>query len=167
MRLRTEVLRAVYFFRDLDAPTLEAMADACGECAFDSGERIFTEHEHGDRVFVVIEGQVEVWKNHGFPDAKLFTTHGPGGVFGEMALVDNLPRSATALATAPTRALFLAREPFQQLVHVNPGIAISLMRSLSAIVRNSNESFVADLYVRNRELEDAYRRLQAAQAELL
>jgi signal transduction histidine kinase len=115
----------------------------------------------------VLSGEVQVWKNHGREDASLLSRYGAGRFFGEMALVDELPRSATSIAAEVTHLVYLRRDDFRDLVRRYPDVALSVMRSLSAIVRESNDSFVADLYHRNQELEQAYLDLARAQKRLI
>lgn len=167
MNNATEFLQHAYFFQNLPRSVIDATALVCRSQSHQAGEVVFTEGEQGDRLFIVISGLVQVWKNHGSPNASLLSEYGPGRLFGEMALVDRLPRSATALAVEHTSLLSLSREDFRGLVTQYPELAMSVMRSLSAIVRESNDSFVADLNHRNQELQRAYRRLEETQQELI
>ena len=161
------LLKNAYFFRNLETSVVAAVAEQCHPADYEAGRVIFREGEQGDRLFIVLEGEVEVWKHHGLNDANLLARYGTGRFFGEMALVDELPRSATSIAAVDSRLLFLRRQDFVLLVERFPQLATSVMRSLSAIVRESNDSFVADLHRRNQELEAAYRKLEQAQRELL
>jgi signal transduction histidine kinase len=120
-----------------------------------------------DKFYIVMDGKVEVWKAYQDDRRSLLATHGAGHFFGEMALIDELPRSATLVARESTRALFLLREDFQRLIKSNASIALSVMMSISLMVRSSNETFVEDLRERNAKLEAAYAELKAAQDELL
>ena len=167
MRPGRDFLRHAYFFRDLDDSVIDAVARVCGEIYFPSGEVIFREGEQGHTLFIVLSGEVGVWKHFGEKDENLLARYQTGRIFGEMALVDELPRSATAVATLNSELLYLRRSDFADLVRKFPDLALSIMRSMSAIVRESNDSFVADLYHRNQELEEAYRKLEEAQNELL
>ncbi len=160
-------LRDVYFFRDLSDEQVKAVEHLCKEDHFDRGDVIFRENAPAERFFIVLEGMVEVWKDYASPVPDLLGVHGKGHLFGEMALIDDLPRSATVVAKTNTIVLYLFREEFDRVLRENPAVALSILRSLSAIVRKSNESFVVDLRRRNEELEKAYRELQAAQGELL
>ncbi len=167
MRPGRDFLRYAYFFRDLDESVIDAVARVCGEISFPSGEVIFREGEQGHTLFIVLAGEVGVWKHYGEKDESLLACYQTGRIFGEMALVDELPRSATAVTTQDSQLLYLRRGDFADLVRKYPDLALSIMRSMSAIVRESNDSFVADLYHRNQELENAYRKLEEAQSELL
>ncbi len=160
-------LRNAYFLRDLPDSTIRAVADLCDSTEYDAGEVIFREGDQGDRLYIVLSGEVQVWKNHGREDASLLSRYGAGRFFGEMALVDELPRSATSVAVERTLLVYLRREEFRGLVRRFPDVALSVMRSLSAIVRESNDSFVADLHHRNQELEQAYQDLANAQKRLI
>lgn len=163
----TRFLRHAYFFQDLPDHVVQAIAQVCHPREHQAGEIVFQEGQQGDCLFIVLAGQVQVWKNHGSPHASLLSEYGPGRLFGEMALVDRLPRSATALTTRPSELLLLTRQDFHGLVGRYPELAMSIMRSLSAIVRESNDSFVADLNHRNVELQRAYDELEKTQRELI
>ncbi len=167
MNRAREFLRYAYFFEDLDDTVIDAVADVCTAVIFPAGEFVFREGEYGDALFIVLSGEIQVWKHHGREDASLLSRYQAGRILGEMALVDELPRSATAVSVQESELLVLRRSEFSGLVRRYPDVAMSIMRSLSAIVRESNDSFVADLYHRNEELEEAYRRLAEAQKELL
>ena len=162
-----DFLRNIYFFRDLSDDAVTEIAAMCTEEEFGPDEVIFFENANAEKFYVVMSGQVEVWKDYQRDDADLLAVHGKGHLFGEMALVDDLPRSATVKARTHVRVLFLARNEFAQVLEKNPRVAISIVRSLSAMVRTSNESFVEDLRRRNEKLEEAYAELKAAQNELL
>jgi signal transduction histidine kinase len=161
------ILGKAYFFRNLEDTVISAVAGKCRPITFEAGQIVFREGEQGDRLFIVTAGEVEVWKHYFGEDAGLLFRYGPGRFFGEMALVDELPRSATAVAATDSELLFLHRDDFRDLVEEYPPLALSVMRSLSAIVRESNDSFVADLHHRNQELERAYQKLEQMQRDLL
>jgi signal transduction histidine kinase len=162
-----EFLRRVYFFRDLPDEELHEVAWRCKEVTYQAGETVFTEGSRGDRFFIVLDGQVEVWKDsEGLPDS-LLAVHGSGHLFGEIALVDDLPRSATVRVREAARLLYLTREEFRSAIKTSPGMALSVLRALSAMVRNSNESYVEKLQERNQKLERAYEELQKTQERLL
>ncbi|MFW5684523.1 MAG: sensor histidine kinase [Spirochaetota bacterium] len=160
-------LRDVSFFRDLSDDEIGQVETLCKEDRFERGQVIFRENAPAERFFIVLEGMVEVWKDYASPSPDLLAVHGQGHLFGEMALIDDLPRSATVVAKTDTRVLYLFRQEFDRVLRENPAVALSILRSLSAMVRKSNQSFVEDLRRRNEELERAYADLQAAQAELV
>ncbi len=160
-------LRRVYFFKDLDDEEIGLIAAACTEEDYAAGDILFVEGSKADRFYIVIEGRVEVWKNFYDPKPDLLAVHGPGHFFGEMSMIDDLPRSATVVAKDKVRVLYLNREDFRRLIRERSAIALSVMTSISYMVRSANEVFVEDLRRRNEELERAYGELERAQAERL
>lgn len=162
-----EFLRRVYFFRELGDEEISLLAGCCTEEEYSPGDILFTEGSAADRFYIVIDGRVEVWKNFYDPKPDLLAVHGPGHVFGEMALIDELPRSATVVAKDSARLLYLYRDDFRRLIAEHSSIALSVMTAISFMVRSSNELFVEDLRTRNEALEKAYGELEKAQAERL
>ncbi len=162
-----QFLRKVYFFRDLPDEELHRVGARCKEVVYETGDTVFTEGSRGDRFYIVLDGQVEVWKDtDGLPDS-LLAVHGSGHLFGEMALVDDLPRSATVRVRDRARLLYLTREEFRSAIQNSPGMALSVLRALSAMIRTSNESYVSKLQERNQQLATAYEELKKTQDRLL
>ncbi len=110
---------------------------------------------------------MEIWKDYGDEQRDLLASHGVGHLFGEMAVVDDLPRSATVVARDAVRLLSVGRDDFRGIVASNGAIALSITRSVSAMVRASNESFLENLHRRNRALLKANRELRRAQERLI
>lgn len=96
----------------------------------DAGERIFLEHEVGDCMYAVRTGRVDV-----ITFGTVLDSLGPGGIFGEMALIDGGPRSAAALAAEPTEVAVIDKAMFQVLVEEEPAFALAIMRLLAERVR--------------------------------
>lgn len=160
-------LKDVYFFKGLSSQEIEMISDVCHEENYKAKTVIFTEGSKANRFFIVISGEVEVWKDYNKKEPDLLAVHGAGNLFGEMALIDELPRSATVIARTLTHVLYIQREDFQRIVTEKSSIALSIMKSVSSMVRQSNESFVENLRKRNKELEKANKELKETQEELL
>jgi len=160
-------LRGVYFLEKLHEPDIDSIACLCVQERFAQGSVIFKEGAAADKFYIVMEGEVDVWKDYGDHGRSLLASHGPGHFFGEMALVDELPRSATLLARTDTLALSIERDAFHTLIRSNVSIALSVMKSISLMLRTSNEAFVKDLTEQNSRLEMAYSELKAAQTDSL
>lgn len=160
-------LRKLSFFRDLCEDDLGKVACQCREERFAAGDAVFTEGDPADKLYIIREGTVEVWKDYAAAERDLLALHGPGHLFGEMALIDDLPRSATVIARGAVKALSIGRTDFHRIITENSSVALSVMRSVSAMVRTSNESFVETLRRRNTELVRANRELKRTQAKLL
>jgi signal transduction histidine kinase len=162
-----EFLKNVFFFKNLRDDEVKLVLSVCHEENFHSGDILFNEGSKADRFYIVLHGRVEVWKNYKDPKPDLLGIHGPGHFFGEMALVDELPRSATVVAKDETTVLFLYRKDFHELIRTHSSIALSVMMSMSFLVRSSNDAFVEDLRRRNDELEAAYSELEEIQSDRL
>jgi signal transduction histidine kinase len=160
-------LRSAYFFQDLTDAEIQTIAELSREESYTAGDVIFRETSRADKFYIVLDGKVEVWKDYDSIHRDILAVHGEGHLFGEMALIDDLPRSATIVARTGVRVLFLYRDDFIRVLRTNANVALSLLRSLSAMVRKSNDTFIEDLRSRNLELEEANRQLREAQEELL
>jgi MFS family permease len=101
------IIRAVPMFSPLSAPVVERLAAYAEHSAAAPGEVIVTEGEHGDRFYIVLSGRVHVTVQG--RDAGSVTG---GGSFGEIALIRDVPRTATVEAIEPTELLAIRREPF-------------------------------------------------------
>lgn len=101
---------------------------------FSAGANIFREGEHGDRMYVVKDGDVEL-SVHG----KVISTVSKGGIIGEMVLIDKKPRSATARAKTDCQLVPIDEERFLALVHQNPSFALEVMRVLVDRLRLMDE----------------------------
>ncbi len=95
------------------------------------GETIFVEGDEGRVMYVVLEGSVRLSVT-----GRTLEKVGKGGVFGEMALIDAAPRSATATAVAPCRLAAVGAERFKSLVRESPEFALEIMRVMAARLRS-------------------------------
>ena len=160
-------LKKVYFFKDLPQAQIKKIQQVCHQIEYQPKQIIFEEGSQADRFYIVAEGAVEVWKDYRLPEKDLLAVHERGHLFGEMALIDELPRSATVVAKEPTRLFYIDRDHFHAIIQNNSEIAISILKSVTDMVRSSNEYFVENLRERARELEKTNQALQEAQEELL
>jgi len=112
-------------------PSLNLVRFAGSCVTFTTGQEIFAEGQPGDVMFIVKEGEVDVIV-HG----KVVETVGPGGILGEMALIDHHPRSATAIAKTDCQLVSIDERRFQFLVQQTPYFAIEVMRVLANRLRH-------------------------------
>ena len=111
--------------------TLSLFRDAPDARAFAAGETIFIEGEDGSVMYVVVEGAVRLSVT-----GRTLEKVGKGSVFGEMALIDAGPRSATATALTACTLAPVTAQRFQDLVRESPGFAIEIMRVMAARLRS-------------------------------
>lgn len=103
------------------------------------GAVIFREGESATKLYVILQGEVDIFlrvKN----SQKLVATLSQGDIFGEMAVVDAKPRSATAIAKTEVKCLALGLEQAEILIKSNPSFAIRIIRLLSRKLREANET---------------------------
>jgi CRP-like cAMP-binding protein len=98
------------------------------------GNALFREGESGDTMFVVIDGAVDV-----VHDGRVIETIGPGGLIGELALIDTTPRSATAVASVPSRLVCVGKQEYTFLVQEHPTFALQVMTVMAERLRRAND----------------------------
>ncbi len=94
----------------------------CEEEPYEDGEIIIAEGATNDKFFILIDGTVQIWKKFQQPDQELLTVYSQGRMFGELALIEDLPRSATVAAKGPVRLLAVKRERFQSTDCPEPSV---------------------------------------------
>jgi CRP/FNR family transcriptional regulator/CRP/FNR family cyclic AMP-dependent transcriptional regulator len=133
-----ELLRRSSLFVELAPNELEALARAAEQREFARDEVIFAMHERADGLFVVASGRVKVSIPSTEGKEIIIATLGPGQIFGEMALIDDEPRSASVVAQLATSTYRIRRFEFERLLDSHPGIARKLLRELSLRLRRAN-----------------------------
>jgi CRP/FNR family cyclic AMP-dependent transcriptional regulator len=131
---RTELLGACPLFGGVRPEDLAAIAERSIEVDFPTDHVIARQGEIGTGLFVIIEGAVRVVR-----DGEELARMGIGEFFGEMSVIDGLPRVAQVIALEPTRCLALASWEFERLVLENPTIGLAILRGLSARLRAKTE----------------------------
>lgn len=127
---RTELLGGCPLFSGVAGADLAAIGERALEVDFPADHVIARQGEIGTGLFVVVEGAVRVVR-----DGKELARLGPGDFFGEMSVIDGLPRVAQVVTSAPTRCLALATWEFERLVLDHPSIGLAILRGLSARLR--------------------------------
>lgn len=125
-----DMLRQVAIFRGLEEKELHRIADAGKEVEFDSGRVVAQEDAGAAGIHLIMKGEVSIDVG-GRERARL----GPGAYFGEMSLLDGLPRSATVTAEQPTRTFALTSWQFLPLLDEFPSISRALLVELCARLR--------------------------------
>lgn len=129
---RTGLLRTVSVFGQLSAAQLAVLAASLGVQVFGRGQTIFQQGDRGDALYLIARGQVRVYHPSAAGRELSVAIFRPGDLFGELALLADRPRSASAEAMLPTIALTLERSAFQQAIHDHPAIAEALLAELAA-----------------------------------
>ena len=98
----------------------------------DAGEKAFLEQDAGDFLYVVISGTIEI-----VTFGKHLEHVGPGGMFGEIALIDDGPRSASALALQDSKVMKIDRAAFLELVRDHPIFSLHVMQAMAQRLRRT------------------------------
>lgn len=138
------LLREVAIFKDLDAGELARVAEVCRIQEFVSGEYVFKEGENGNRLYLIIEGDVRISRTIPGSGEEALAVLKPGALFGEMAVFDRSERSTDAISNGGTKCLTIARSDFELLLDFNRDLAYkvlwSCVRLLSGRLRSTNDS---------------------------
>lgn len=114
--------------------------------SYQRNEVIFEEGNEGNDMFIIHRGRVRIVKKTTKGEGKALSILGPGEFFGEMALVDNSPRSASAIAEEQgTQLIVLDKPKFTYMVQQLPDFSLAIMRKLSQRLRETNIQRVSDL----------------------
>jgi CRP-like cAMP-binding protein len=132
-----ELLRTVPIFSELSESDVASLAQLLTRRKYPKDGVVFFENEEGDSFFMIVEGRIKVTILGDDGREVILSMLGPGDFFGEMALLDNEPRSATAIAAEESELLSLARVDFQS-VATKRSITGALIKVLTARLRRAN-----------------------------
>jgi len=124
------ILKTVSIFSPVPDEILADVANLMEEVHLSEKETIITKGDHGDRLYIVVSGKLGA-----FDGERLLNYLDDGDVFGEMALLDPAPRSASVTALEPTHLLFMEQQPFRQLLAYRPEIAAGIITVLTRRLR--------------------------------
>ena len=130
---RIQFLKTVPFFDRLSNRQLKSVSDIMFERTYDADESIFEEGQPGAALFLILDGKVAIEICRETSTTRLAALE-KGAFFGEMALLDETPRSANARALERTRALALYRNDLNELVHRDAKTACQIYRSLAGMI---------------------------------
>ena len=124
---------------------LRALVPSGSACAFSAGEIIFSAGDPGDGFYLIESGSVRISAVVGDNEPRVLARIGPGEFFGEMAVLDDAPRSATATAETETSAFFIDREQLLTLLERQPQLALDLIREFSSRMRVLNQKYLDEI----------------------
>lgn len=131
---RVEQLRKVPLFQGCTERQLAFIATRVDEVDVPAGQQLTAEGRSGGEFFVILSGAAEVKRRD-----RAVATLGPGEYFGEIALLDNGPRTATVVATSPMRCLVLSPAQFQDVLYQDPAVAVQMLHSVVRRLRANAE----------------------------
>ena len=133
-------LKGTALFRNVPGEGLKRLSDFIQEKKVSAAEQIFREGDLGDEMYIVRLGRVSLHHDVGGAPALIEMVE-PGGYFGEMAIIDDLPRSAGATADVDTSLLVLHKNDFRTAVLDYPDIAFEIFREFTRRLRRSDQRY--------------------------
>jgi uncharacterized membrane protein len=135
----TQLLAAVPLFERFNEEERQVLAAQLDEVEFAPGQMIFRRTDPGGAIFIVAEGEVEVFIEDSTGSRIVFETVKPGHFFGELSLLDGESRSASAQALAATRALRVDRQDLEQLFARHPTAAMDVLGVIGRRLREADK----------------------------
>lgn len=136
-------LRGVELLNGLSNPDLQRVARMCQIVRFKRAERIFTEKQPGGSLYVVMGGRVKIFGSSSQGRMKTFAYLEPGDFFGEMSLIDEEVRSASASALDDSILIMLKADDYRKLMISRPHIALSVLKTMANRLRRANREIEA------------------------
>lgn len=128
-----------YLFRDVDGAVVDGLVEIAGSRRIPAGEHLFQKGDDGDALFGVLTGGVAIYAGSPTGREIILNVMEPGDVFGEIALLDGLPRTAHAKALKDSEVMEIHRRDFLPFLQREPTLAIHLMQLLCERVRWTND----------------------------
>jgi signal transduction histidine kinase len=129
-------MRGLPLFQGLALFDLERLVELSDTLELRAGATLMREGEPGDSMYLVITGELEIVKDHGERESAL-AVRGPGEVVGEMALLEDAPRSATVRALADSHLVVIGRQAFAQLLSCSPTAAPQILATVASRLRST------------------------------
>ncbi len=134
-----------FLFKEMTEDEIGVLAGLFSEKRMDEGVTVFVENMPGESLYLVKQGAVKISKMLAEGEERILVVLGPEDVFGEMAILDGAPRSATARVAETALLLSIKKVDFENLCETNPRLGLKLMRNIIRVfskrVRENNEEY--------------------------
>ncbi|MEM6824194.1 MAG: Crp/Fnr family transcriptional regulator [Pseudomonadota bacterium] len=144
---RVRTIRGCYLFSGADDQSLAPLARASRIERMSRGTQIFSAGDPADGLRILLEGEIRIWLADAEGRELTLSFLGPGDPFGEIALLDGLPRTANATALEPTRLLFLPSAALESALASEPRLARHIILSLCELLRRKTEALSGFAFV--------------------
>jgi CRP-like cAMP-binding protein len=134
---RILLLKKSHIFSEVITEDLGVIAQALENETYVSGDRVFDINQQGDRMFMIEQGKIGISTHQDRLKKDFVAVMGPGDCFGEMNLLDELPRSATAHVIEDAKVLSLHKDKLRGLIINYPELSFGILKSLSLRLRNT------------------------------
>ena len=132
-------LKGIPLFASVHGQELRRLSEVVHEKGINKGELIFAQNDLGEEMYLVHSGRIGIYQETSKDNVERILEIEPGGFFGEMAILDKLPRSATARAETDSKLLVLDKSDFRLAVLDHPDIAFEVFSEFSRRLRRANE----------------------------
>ena len=132
-------LKRVSMFSGMTLEQIRVLISHLEEQHFLSGEVIMYEGDFSQELYILVSGRVRIVKDYGGPHERTLALLTQGEFFGDMAIFESAPRSATAVTEEEAELLALSPEKFKQTIYQKPEMAFEIFRELSARLRRREE----------------------------
>ncbi len=134
-----DVLAETPLFEALTEEDAHALRSGIIDVHLDRGERLFSEGDAGDKLYIILNGKIKLTK--AAPDGRenLLSVHGQGEMFGELSLFDPIPRTSSATAVTNARLAGIAHDDLRTWLSTRPEVAMHLLQALAQRLRRINE----------------------------
>lgn len=136
---KVQLLKTLPLFQNLSQQELEVIASASTEQTIPSGTTFIEQEDESNSAYVIYKGSAKVFRVTNEGEQINVAVIGPGEVVGELALLDNSPRSACVQALQEVKLLTITKNKFSKILHDYPETAVSLLCTLADRVRTSNQ----------------------------
>ncbi|MBD8893442.1 cyclic nucleotide-binding domain-containing protein [Roseibium litorale] len=142
LETEVEVLRKVPLFRGIDATKLRLLAFISDRIAFKTGERLCTQGEEGDSAFIILAGSASILVNT--PDGERPVAQiKENSIVGEIAILCDVPRTASVVATSDMDVLTVSKDDFLKLLKEFPEMSLEVMRTLALRLERTTRDLAA------------------------
>ena len=143
------ILRKVPIFSSLNEETLLQIDQVCIKMNYQKGNIILFEHDEGNALFFIVKGEVKISRESDDGREVILSLIHDSDVFGEMSLLDGMPRSANVTAMEDTELYMIKREDFLELLNNHPDVSIALLEEITHRLRE------AGMRIKSLSLNDA------------
>ena len=150
-----ESLSRVAMFQSLGESDLEVMAGVARQITAERGELIVSQGSDGESLYIVVDGQIRVYVSDEAGKEMILGLEGPGAIFGEIAVLDGEPRSASVAAMQRTDLLMIEGREFRRLLESHAELSLGVIAALAGMIRKLTDA------TQGLALQSAYRRLVA------
>jgi CRP-like cAMP-binding protein len=138
-----DALRSCFLFASLSDDDIDILSRICRSVTYPRGTQIFAMGDKADGLRIITEGEVRIWMSDAEGRELTIAMLEPGDSFGEIALLDGLPRTAAAGAVEATRCLFVPHSAVDALLETDPRFAKEVIYSLCEILRRNTDEMGA------------------------